>query len=72
MIRRKRPKAGRDQGHAQLGVGLMGTVCERAWNWGIDLYGYDDNRFLKRAQYVAKWSLGGVAAFASAGVAGRG
>ncbi|MFH8500122.1 alginate lyase family protein [Streptomyces coeruleorubidus] len=52
-------EAGRDQGHALLGVGLMGTVCEMAWSQGIDLYGYDDNRFLKGAQYVAKWSLGG-------------
>ncbi|MFC5632864.1 alginate lyase family protein [Streptomyces bullii] len=52
-------EAGRDQGHALLGVGLMGTVCEMAWNQGIDLYGYGDNRFLKGAQYVAKWSLGG-------------
>jgi LPXTG-motif cell wall-anchored protein len=42
-----------------MGVGLMGTICEMAWNQGIDLYGYDDNRFLKGAQYVAKWSLGG-------------
>ncbi|MFJ4788938.1 alginate lyase family protein [Streptomyces sp. NPDC088794] len=52
-------EAGRDQGHALLGVGLMGTVCEMAWNQGIDLYGYDDSRFLKGAQYVAKWSMGG-------------
>lgn len=52
-------EAGRDQGHALLGVGLMGTFCEMAWNQGIDLYGYDDNRFLKGAQYVAKWALGG-------------
>ncbi|MEW2807291.1 alginate lyase family protein [Streptomyces massasporeus] len=52
-------EAGRDQGHALLGVGLMGTVCEMAWNQGIDLYGYDDSRFLKGAQYVARWSLGG-------------
>ncbi|TPQ24046.1 alginate lyase family protein [Streptomyces sporangiiformans] len=52
-------EAGRDQGHSLFGVGLMGTVCEMAWNQGIDLYGYDDNRFLKGAQYVAKWSLGG-------------
>jgi hypothetical protein len=52
-------EAGRDQGHALLGVGLMGTVCEMAWNQGIDLYGYDDSRFLKGAQYVAKWTLGG-------------
>ncbi|KUM90359.1 MULTISPECIES: alginate lyase family protein [Streptomyces] len=52
-------EAGRDQGHALLGVGLMGTFCEMAWNQGYDLYGYDDSRFLKGAQYVAKWSLGG-------------
>ncbi|MEV1067350.1 alginate lyase family protein [Streptomyces sp. NPDC050263] len=56
-------EAGRDQGHALLGVGLMGTFCEMAWNQGIDLYGYDDNRFLKGAQYVAKWSLGGDVAY---------
>ncbi|MFD9319602.1 alginate lyase family protein [Streptomyces sp. NPDC060053] len=52
-------EAGRDQGHALLGVGLMGTFCEMAWNQGIDLYGHDDSRFLKGAQYVAKWNLGG-------------
>ncbi|WP_075779637.1 alginate lyase family protein, partial [Streptomyces acidiscabies] len=51
-------EAGRDQGHTLLGIGLMGTVCEMAWNQGIDLYGYDDSRFLKGAQYVAKWCLG--------------
>ncbi len=56
-------EAGRDQGHALLGVGLMGTFCEMAWNQGIDLYGYDDNRFLKGAQYVAKWSMGGSVPF---------
>ncbi|AZQ40436.1 Tat pathway signal sequence domain protein [Streptomyces cyaneochromogenes] len=52
-------EAGRDQGHALLGVGLMGTFCEMAWNQGVDLYGYDDNRFFKGAQYVAKWAMGG-------------
>lgn len=56
-------EAGRDQGHALLGVGLMGTICEMAWNQGIDLYGHDDNRFLKGAQYVAKWAMGGEVPF---------
>ncbi|MDQ0601445.1 hypothetical protein QF037_005790 [Streptomyces canus] len=56
-------EAGRDQGHALLGVGLMATFCEMAWNQGIDLYGYDDSRFLKGAQYVAKWSMGGEVPF---------
>ena len=58
-------EAGRDQGHSLLGVGLMGTFCEMAWNQGIDLYGYDDSRFLKGAQYVAKWSLGGKVSYTS-------
>ncbi|WAZ22023.1 alginate lyase family protein [Streptomyces cinnabarinus] len=56
-------EAGRDQGHALLGVGLMGTFCEMAWNQGIDLYGHDDSRFLKGAQYVAKWAMGGEVPF---------
>lgn len=50
-------EAGRDQSHAQLGVGLMAQFCEVAWNQGIDLYGYDDNRLLKGAEYVAQWNL---------------
>ncbi|MFD5462618.1 alginate lyase family protein [Kitasatospora sp. NPDC127059] len=51
-------ESGRDQGHTMLDVGLMGTLCEMAWNQGIDLYGEDDNRFLKGAEYVAKYNLG--------------
>ncbi|KPH97833.1 Alginate lyase [Actinobacteria bacterium OK006] len=51
-------ESGRDQGHATLGVALMGSFCEMAWNQGYDLYGYDDNRFLKGAEYVAKYNLG--------------
>jgi hypothetical protein len=51
-------ESGRDQGHNTLGIGLMGAFCEMAWNQGNDLYGYDDNRFLKGAEYVAKYNLG--------------
>ncbi|MEV6006904.1 alginate lyase family protein [Streptomyces sp. NPDC051976] len=51
-------EVGRDQGHALLSIGLMATICEMAWNQGVDLYGYDDNRFLKGAEYAAKWNLG--------------
>jgi hypothetical protein len=51
-------EAGRDQGHALLAVGLMGTICEMAWNQGIDLYGAADNRILRGAEYVAKFNLG--------------
>jgi hypothetical protein len=41
-----------------MGIGLMGAVCEMAWKQGDDLYGYDDNRFLKGCEYVAKYNLG--------------
>lgn len=51
-------EVGRDQGHALLSIGLMATICEMAWNQGIDLYGHDDSRFLKGAEYAAKWNLG--------------
>ena len=36
----------------------MGTFCEMAWNQGDDLYGYDGDRFMKGAQYVAKYNTG--------------
>jgi hypothetical protein len=51
-------ESGRDQGHGTLGIGLMAAICEMAWNQGYDLYGYDRNRFLKGAEYVAKYNLG--------------
>ena len=51
-------ESGRDQGHTLMGIGQLGAFCEMAWNQGEDLYGYDDNRFLKAAQYVAKYNLG--------------
>lgn len=51
-------ESGRDQPHSTMGIGLMGAFCETAWNQGIDLYGYDDSRFAKGAEYVAKYNLG--------------
>ncbi len=50
-------ESGRDQGHNTLGIALMGAICEMAWNQGTDLYGYDNNRFLMGAEYVAKGNL---------------
>ncbi|MEB2774674.1 LamG-like jellyroll fold domain-containing protein [Algoriphagus sp. D3-2-R+10] len=47
-------ESGRDQSHALLGIGLMANICQLAWNQGVDLYGYDNNRFLKGAEYVAR------------------
>ncbi|RVX38701.1 alginate lyase [Nonomuraea polychroma] len=51
-------ESGRDQGHTVMGVGQMGAFCEMAWNQGIDLYGYADNRFMKACEYIAKYNLG--------------
>jgi len=50
-------ESGRDQEHAQLGVGLFGSACQVAWNQGVDLFGYADNRLLAGAEYVAKCNL---------------
>ncbi|HEU0185818.1 MAG TPA: LamG-like jellyroll fold domain-containing protein [Blastocatellia bacterium] len=50
-------ESGRDQEHAQLGVGLLAAACEVAWNQGLDLYGYADNRLLAGAEYVARTNL---------------
>lgn len=46
-------ESGRDQEHAQLGVGFMASVCQMVWNQGEDLYAYDHNRLLAGAEYVA-------------------
>lgn len=57
-------ESGRDQGHTQLGVGLMASVCEMAWNQGDDLYGWADNRLMYAAEYVAKYNNGDDVPFA--------
>ena len=51
-------EAGRDQGHTVFGVSLVGPIMQMAWNQGLDLYSYDNNRFLAGAEYVAKYNLG--------------
>ncbi|MCC5473706.1 hypothetical protein [Streptomyces barringtoniae] len=51
-------ESGRDQGHEQLAVGLMGDIAQVAWNQGDDLSSHDDRRFMKAAQYVAKYDTG--------------
>ena len=51
-------ESGRDPEHAQLGIGLLATFCEIAWNQGDDLYGYADNRLLAGFEYTASYLLG--------------
>lgn len=50
-------ESGRDQEHAQLGVGELGAACQTAWNQGLDLFSYDNNRLLAGAEYVAHCNL---------------
>lgn len=50
-------ETGRDQEHALLGLGMLASFCQIAWNQGQDMYGYDDNRLLKGAEYTAKYNL---------------
>jgi hypothetical protein len=51
-------ESGRDQGHTMLDIALLGAICQMAWNQGDDLFGYDDNRFLRGAEYAAQYNLG--------------
>jgi hypothetical protein len=43
----------------------MASFCEIAWNQGDDMYGYDDNRFRKGAEYVARYNYGEDVPFAT-------
>jgi hypothetical protein len=51
-------ESGRDQGHSQLGLGALATVCEEAWQQGDDLYRALNNRLLLGFEYVARYNLG--------------
>ena len=51
-------ETGRDQGHAQLGLGAMCEICEMAWEQGDDLWGALDNRLMKGMEYTARYNLG--------------
>lgn len=50
-------ETGRDQEHAFLGIGMLASFCQIAWSQGQDMYGYDNNRLLKGAEYTAKYNL---------------
>lgn len=51
-------ETGRDQGHAQLGLGALCETCEMAWKQGDDLWGALDNRLMKGIEYTARYNLG--------------
>ncbi|MEY2869356.1 MAG: hypothetical protein RIR01_1847 [Bacteroidota bacterium] len=51
-------ESGRDQGHALMNIGLLGTIAQMANSQGDDIYGYNDNLILKGAEYIAKFNFG--------------
>jgi len=51
-------ETGRDQGHAQLGLGMLCDICEMAWQQGDDLWGALDNRLMRGIEYSARYNLG--------------
>ncbi|KAK6201772.1 hypothetical protein LQW54_009351 [Pestalotiopsis sp. IQ-011] len=50
-------ESGRDQGHAQIGIGWAATAARTVQSQGGDLYGLEDNLLLKAAEYSAKFNL---------------
>jgi regulation of enolase protein 1 (concanavalin A-like superfamily) len=49
-------EAGRDQEHDQLGVGLLEYAAQVAWNQGVDLFSYMNNRLLAGAEYTGQYN----------------
>ncbi|MEO7933325.1 MAG: alginate lyase family protein [Chthoniobacterales bacterium] len=50
-------ESGRDYAHVMGGQGLLFELCQIAWNQGLDLFGYDDNRLLGAAEHAAQYTL---------------
>ena len=48
----------RAQHYAQLGIGLLACAAEVAWQQGVDIYGWNNNRILKGYEYIARYGLG--------------
>ncbi|MDF3056572.1 MAG: hypothetical protein K0R17_787 [Rariglobus sp.] len=50
-------ESGRDYAHVMGGQGLLMEMCQIAWNQGLDLFGYDNNRLLGAAEHAAQYTL---------------
>jgi hypothetical protein len=50
-------ESGRDYAHVMGGQGLLFEMCQIAWNQGLDVFGYDDNRLLGAAEHTAQYTL---------------
>ncbi|HLP76456.1 MAG TPA: hypothetical protein VK327_05995, partial [Candidatus Paceibacterota bacterium] len=50
-------ESGRDYAHVMGGQGLLFEMCQIAWNQGLELFGYDNNRLLGAAEHTAQYTL---------------
>ena len=53
---------GRDQGHAAIAIPILGAFCQSAYNIGVDLFAYDNNKVLSMCEYFAKYNVNPVQA----------
>lgn len=51
-------ETGRDQGHAQGGIGWAAEAARIIQSQGTDVYSLGDNLLLKAGEYAAKYNLG--------------
>ncbi|MGC9541414.1 alginate lyase family protein [Streptomyces sp. UG1] len=51
-------ESGRDQAHEQLALGLLADAAEVAWQQGVDLYSFADDRILANFEYFGRYNLG--------------
>lgn len=50
-------ESGRDQAHAMLGLGFLAYACQVAYNQGVDIFSYSNNRLMAGAEYNAAYNL---------------
>lgn len=51
-------ESGRDQGHSNLGVTLMGVIAKQAYHQGDDLFAWKNHRLLSAFEYIARYNVG--------------
>ncbi|MFV0470914.1 MAG: carbohydrate-binding protein [Paludibacteraceae bacterium] len=50
-------ESSRDQEHAALGIGILSSMAEIAWNQGYDIYSMYDNRILKGYEWAMRYNV---------------
>lgn len=56
-------ESSRDQDHAILGLGLISSIAEIAWNQGDDVYSIYDNRILKGYEWALRYNVSSTYSF---------